>query len=229
MSKLTLKLLPHTQHGELEEYLRLYQRSFNPDERVSPSVLRRVTVPSPARVNPVHLFAAYLGDRLIGGACTLVLPAFSAVLGSYLFVDPELRGHGLGMRILRQVLQQQRRGAPGVELAPLCRSYGRFRPPMARRTGSSRFPIFPRPVAAHLLSPSGQSRCRQARLFPVPEKSSAPILPTCTADVYPCLVLWSGFDASVLTAAPEELRTLGRLVPSSGYRIGRSQPFVMGE
>ena len=113
MSKLTLKLLPHTQHGELEEYLRLYQRSFNPDERVSPSVLRRVTVPSPARVNPVHLFAAYLGDRLIGGACTLVLPAFSAVLGSYLFVDPELRGHGLGMRILRQVLQQQRRGPQG--------------------------------------------------------------------------------------------------------------------
>ena len=113
MSKLTLKLLPHTQHGELEEYLRLYQRSFNPDERVSPSVLRRVTVPSPARVNPVHLFAAYLGDRLIGGACTLVLPAFSAVLGSYLFVDPELRGHGLGMRILRQVLQQERRGPQG--------------------------------------------------------------------------------------------------------------------
>jgi GNAT superfamily N-acetyltransferase len=113
MSKLTVRLLPHTQQRELEEYLRLYQRSFNPDERVSPSVLRRVIVPSPARVDPVHLFAAFLGDRMIGGACTLVLPAFSAVLGSYLFVDPELRGRGLGTRILRQVLQQERSGPQG--------------------------------------------------------------------------------------------------------------------
>ena len=61
MLKLTLQLLRHTQRRELEEYLRLYQRSFNPDERVSPRVLRRVIVPSPARVNPVHLFAAYHG------------------------------------------------------------------------------------------------------------------------------------------------------------------------
>ena len=72
MLKLTLKLLRPTERGDLEEYLRLYQRSFNPDERVSLSVLRRVIVPSPARVNPVHLFAAHLGDRLVGGACTLV-------------------------------------------------------------------------------------------------------------------------------------------------------------
>jgi len=113
MLKVTVKLLRHTQHRELDEYLRLYKRSFNPDERVSASILRRVIVPSPARVNPVHLFAAYLGDRLIGGACTLVLPAFSAVLGSYLFVDPELRGRGLGVKILRQVLQQERRGPHG--------------------------------------------------------------------------------------------------------------------
>ena len=113
MPKLTVKLLSHTHHRELEEYLRLYQRSFNRDEGVSPSVLRRVIVPSPARVNPVHLFAAYGGDRLIGGACTLVLPAFSVVFGSYLFVDPELRGRGLGMRILRQVLHQERRGPQG--------------------------------------------------------------------------------------------------------------------
>ena len=79
----------------------------------APSVLRRVIVPSPARVNPVHLFAAYLGDRLVGGACTLVLPAFSVVFGSYIFVDPALRGRGLGMRILRQVLRQERRGPQG--------------------------------------------------------------------------------------------------------------------
>ena len=36
MLKLTVQLLRHTERRELEEYLRLYQRSFNPDERVSP-------------------------------------------------------------------------------------------------------------------------------------------------------------------------------------------------
>jgi GNAT superfamily N-acetyltransferase len=113
MLKLTVRLLRHTQRRELEEYLRLYQRSFNPDERVSTSILRRVMVPSPARVNPVHLFAAYQGERMVGGACTLVLPAFSVVFGSYIFVNPALRGQGLGTRILRQVLQQERRGPQG--------------------------------------------------------------------------------------------------------------------
>jgi GNAT superfamily N-acetyltransferase len=113
MSKLTLKLLRPTERRALEEFLRLYRRSFNPDERVSPGVLRKVMVPSPQRVNPVHLFAAYVGDRMIGGACTLVLPAFGVVFGSYIFVDPELRSHGLGMRILRQVLRQERRGPQG--------------------------------------------------------------------------------------------------------------------
>jgi GNAT superfamily N-acetyltransferase len=113
MRKLTLKLIHHTERRALDEFLRLYQRSFNPDERVSPGVLRRVIVPSPARVNPVHLFAAYLHDRLVGGACTLVLPAFSVVFGSYIFVDPALRGRGLGKRILRQVLHHERRGPQG--------------------------------------------------------------------------------------------------------------------
>jgi len=113
MSKLTVRLLQHPRRRELEEYLRLYSRCFNPDERVSPRVLRRVIVPSPARVNPVHLFAAYLDSRLVGGACTLVLPAFRVVFGSYIFVDPALRGRGLGARILRQVLRQERRGPHG--------------------------------------------------------------------------------------------------------------------
>ena len=111
--KLTVQRIRHTQRRELERYLGLYQRSFNPDERVSPAVLRRVVVPSPARVNPVHLFAAYQGHRMVGGACTLVLPAFSAVFGSYIFVDPALRGQGLGIQILRQVLRQERRGPQG--------------------------------------------------------------------------------------------------------------------
>jgi len=113
MPKLTVQLLRHTQRRKLEEYLRLYKRSFNPDERVSSRVLRRVIVPSPARVNPVHLFGAYCGDRLVGGACTLVVPAFRVVFGSYIFVDPELRGRGLGMRILRQVLHQERHAPEG--------------------------------------------------------------------------------------------------------------------
>jgi len=113
MPKLTLRLLQPCRRRELEAYLQLYGRSFDPDERVSPRVLRQVIVPSPSRVNPVHLFAAYLDRRLVGGACTLVLPMFRVVFGSYIFVDPELRGHGLGVRILRQVLRQERRGPHG--------------------------------------------------------------------------------------------------------------------
>jgi GNAT superfamily N-acetyltransferase len=113
MAKLTVRLLQPTRRRELEEYLGLYSRCFNPDERVSPRVLRRVIVPSPARVNPVHLFAAYLDRRLVGGACTLVLPAFRVVFGSYIFVAPALHGRGLGARILRQVLRRERRGPHG--------------------------------------------------------------------------------------------------------------------
>jgi GNAT superfamily N-acetyltransferase len=114
MRKLKVILLKHTHRKKLDEYLRLYSRCFNPDERVSPHILRRVIVPSPARVNPVHLFAAYLGGQLVGGACTLVLPAFHVVFGSYLFVDPRLRRRGLGANILRQLLRLERRGEHGV-------------------------------------------------------------------------------------------------------------------
>jgi len=113
MPKLTVRLLRPAERRRLEEYLRLYSRCFNPDERVSPAVLRRVMVPSAARVNPVHLFAAYRGERLVGGVCNLVLPAFRAVFGAYIFVDPTLRGQGLGKRILREALRQERRGAHG--------------------------------------------------------------------------------------------------------------------
>jgi GNAT superfamily N-acetyltransferase len=113
MGKLEVRLLKHTNRAELERYLRLYSRSFNPDERVSPQILRWVIQPSPARVNPVHLFAAYLDKRLVGGACTLVLPMFQVVFGSYIFVDAALRGRGLGVRILREVLRQERKGPHG--------------------------------------------------------------------------------------------------------------------
>ena len=113
MQKLTVELLRSAQRDALNGFMKLYRRSFNSDERVSPAVLRRVMVPSPQRVNPVHLFAAYLGDRVVGGAGTIILPAFSVVFGSYLFVDPELRSRGLGIRILRRVLHQERRGPQG--------------------------------------------------------------------------------------------------------------------
>ena len=113
MGKLEVRLLKPTEGAELDRYLRLYRRSFNPDERVSPRILRWVIQPSPARVNPVHLFAAYLDKRLVGGACTLVLPMFQVVFGSYIFVDPALRRHGLGARILRAVLHQERKGPHG--------------------------------------------------------------------------------------------------------------------
>jgi len=113
MAKLSVQLLKHNQHRELENYLRLYRQSFNPDERVSPRVLRRVIAPSPGRINPVHLFAAHLDHCLVGGACTLVLPAFHVVFGSYIFVDLAWRGRGLGARMLRQVLRHERRGPHG--------------------------------------------------------------------------------------------------------------------
>jgi GNAT superfamily N-acetyltransferase len=113
MGKLEVRPLKHTYRVELDRYLRLYSRSFNPDERVSPRILRWVIQPSPARVNPAHLFAAYLDNRLVGGACTLVLPTFQVVFGSYIFVDPALRGRGLGVRILRETLRQERKGPHG--------------------------------------------------------------------------------------------------------------------
>jgi hypothetical protein len=61
----------------------------------------------------VHLFAAYMDGTLVGGACTLVLPTFHVVFGSYLFVDPALRRQGLGSKILRRVLRQERSGPHG--------------------------------------------------------------------------------------------------------------------
>jgi len=113
MSRFQVRLLQHTDTREIDRHLKLYRRCFSPGERVSPRILRGVIEPSPARVNPVHLFAAYLEGKLVGGACTLLLPAFRVSFGSYIFVAPEMRGKGLGVRLVREVLRQDRRGPHG--------------------------------------------------------------------------------------------------------------------
>lgn len=112
-TKLRVRLLKPADHQPLKDYLRLYRRCFNPDERVSTRILRWVIQPSPARVNPVHLFAAFEGRRLVGGTCTVVFPGFQVAFGSYIFVDPALRGRGYGERILREVLRLERHGPHG--------------------------------------------------------------------------------------------------------------------
>ena len=40
MTKLTVRLLKHTATRQIDQYLRLYSRCFNPDERVSPATVR---------------------------------------------------------------------------------------------------------------------------------------------------------------------------------------------
>lgn len=95
--------------AQLNRFLTLYARCFNPDERVSPDILRRVIQMPGRAVYPLHLFAAYDGREMIGGAAATVLPAFRAAFGSYIFVDPKRRGQGLGAHILRGVLALERR------------------------------------------------------------------------------------------------------------------------
>jgi GNAT superfamily N-acetyltransferase len=113
LMKLKVSLLRHSQRERVEEFLRIYGRSFNPDEGVSSRIIRRMMVPSPARPNPVHLWAAHEAGKMIGGACTVVFPAFGVAFGSYIFVDPPQRGRGLGVRILKEILREERRGPQG--------------------------------------------------------------------------------------------------------------------
>ena len=114
-AKLTVRLLRHRETAHLDRFLAIYAQSFRPDERVSPAILRAVTKPSPHRPNRAHLFAAFEGRTMVGGAVTLLLPAFGVVFGSYVFVDPALRGAGRGSRILRQVIRQEKQGAEGAD------------------------------------------------------------------------------------------------------------------
>ena len=188
MGKLEVRLLKHTCRAELDRYLRLYSRSFNPDERVSPQILRWVIQPSPARVNPVHLFAAYLDKRLVGGACTLVLPMFQVVFGSYIFVDPALRGRGLGVRILREVLRQERKGPHGWNW----RLYGEvtaiFRRLVAQTPGQGGLPLFQDDVAASFVSASQQSGAGPPLLFQFPQTAGT-VFSARPVDLHPCPVL----------------------------------------
>jgi len=66
------------------------------------------------------LFRVSLDGKVIGGACTVVFPAFQVAFGSYVFVDPNYRGKNLGREILRRVLRLERRGPNG----PNWRIYG---------------------------------------------------------------------------------------------------------
>ena len=109
-AKLTVRLLRYRETARLNRFLEIYAQSFHPDERVSPAILRMVAKPSPQRPNRVHLFAAFEGRTMVGGAVTLLLPAFGVVFGSYIFVDPALRGAGRGRRILREVIRLEKLG-----------------------------------------------------------------------------------------------------------------------
>jgi len=117
-AKLTVRLLRHGETARLDRFLAIYAQSFTPDERVSPAILREVTKPSPDRPNRAHLFAAFEGRTIVGGAVTLLLPAFGVVFGSYIFVDPALRGAGRASRILREVIRQEKQGPERPNLSP---------------------------------------------------------------------------------------------------------------
>ncbi len=120
-SRLSVRRVNPQQTSGLNQFLRLYVRCFDADERVSAGIIRRV-VRTPGRaVNPVHLFGAFEGKLLVGGAVTVAFPAFQVIFGSYLFVGARWRGQGLGTRILREVLNLERH-SPGVP--PPWRLYG---------------------------------------------------------------------------------------------------------
>jgi hypothetical protein len=114
-AKLTVRLLRHSENAHLDRFLTIYAQSFNPDERVSPAILREVTKPSPDRPNRAQLFAAFEGRTMVGGAVMLLLPTFGVVFGSYIFVEPALRGALRGIRILREVIRQEKQGPEGAK------------------------------------------------------------------------------------------------------------------
>jgi len=123
-AKLTVRLLRHSEAAHLDRFLAIYAQSFSTDERVSPAILREVAKPSSDRPNRAHLFAAFEGRTMVGGAVTLLLPAFGVVFGSYIFVDPALRRAQRGSRILREVIRQEKQGLDLHRSPHVFRIYG---------------------------------------------------------------------------------------------------------
>ncbi|HLI35665.1 MAG TPA: GNAT family N-acetyltransferase [Terriglobia bacterium] len=107
-SELRVELLNPSASASVGSWLGLYERCFNPDERVSSAVIRRVLRSPRQRLNPIHLFAAYHRRELIGGVLTVLLQSFDVVFGSYIFVAAPWRGQGIGALILRRVLRQEK-------------------------------------------------------------------------------------------------------------------------
>ena len=114
-AKLTVRLLRQKENAHLDRFLRIYAQSFNPDERVSPAILREVIKPSQDQPNHAQLFAAFEDRTMVGGAVMLLLPAFGVVFSSYIFVDPALRGAQRGSRILREVIRHEKKICGGAE------------------------------------------------------------------------------------------------------------------
>lgn len=125
------RLLRETDQEEIAQLLDIYMRSFHPDERVSPTILRRVIKSAPARLDPVHLYATSCQGQMVGGALTAVFPAFRSSFGSYIFVDPARRGEGLGVATLRAALSMEKSIA--CPTGEIWRMYGEVTP----RSGSN--------------------------------------------------------------------------------------------
>jgi GNAT superfamily N-acetyltransferase len=125
------RLLQASDQKQLDQLLKIYMKSFHPDERVGASILRRIIKPSPARVDPIHLYAAYCRGEMVGGALTAVFPAFRSSFGSYIFVDPSRRGEGLGAAMLKVLLPKEKSTA--CPTGQLWRMYGEVTP----RSGSN--------------------------------------------------------------------------------------------
>ena len=155
-AKLTVRLLRQKENAHLDRFLRIYAQSFNPDERVSPAILREVIKPSQDQPNHAQLFAAFEDRTMVGGAVMLLLPAFGVVFSSYIFVDPALRGAQRGSRILREVIRHEKKICGGPQphasrVSHLWRGNRQLRRVVAPGVGARRLPLFPCHVAARLL------------------------------------------------------------------------------
>jgi hypothetical protein len=201
MPRLTVRLLEHRETRKLRDYLALYHRCFNPDERVSARILRRVIKPSPARTNPVHLFAAYLGDSLVGGAITLELSVRRSrdAASQARSPHPARRAARGTSRSARAHLEIVRRGH--VELRGV----------VATSDGALRLSVLSHAVAHGVLRPLRPDSRRTPLLLPAALPGAAAILAARHACLRPRALLWPGRDAPASAAAPQAVCPLGGL------------------